>query len=461
MSDITLINPPHSFVAAHKMGKGRQKEEWINYPPLGLAYLAAVLKQQGFSADIVDAPALGYSVNNTVRSVVASDPKVIGITATTPQLRAAFLTAQELKKIIPDVPVILGGSHVTVDTTIVERYDCFDYGFIGEGEVVFPAILKTILNGGRPLKIIHGFPPNNLDTLPYPARHLLPNHAYYFPLHGKKFTSLLTSRGCPFHCYFCCISAIGGRRVRYRSPQNVVTELKTCVNSFNIEWFQFVDNNFPYPSKERTLALCKAIAKAQLGIEYGTQSRIDLVDQEILEALYSSGCREISFGIESGSFHIRRFIGKPFDDLQIKNVLKACQKTGISTVGFFMFGFPLETIEDLELTLHAVTKLGVDYMEAHITTVMPGSDLFNDAVQKGLIPADIWYNYAIGDVQALPAYIPNGLTKDFLLQCQRKAYQCFYLHRPSYWFHILQKTKSWRDLLRYMKVARILLKEFG
>ncbi len=452
---MTLINPPHSFMEAHRGGR-KSPKALLSYPPLGLLYLASVLEKENIKVKVIDSPADGSNVEDIIHVIENEKPSIVGMTATTPQTQSAVHLAKALRtKFENTVHVGLGGAHISADPDFITRFPYFDFGLTGEGETTFLEIVKKILGGEQVKGVYHGEPSSNLDSVPFPARHLINSDLYFMPINAKKFTSIITSRGCPYDCLYCSRPVIG-KNVRYRSPENVVTEMEECIQKFGTEWFQFVDDSSTL-NKNHMLQICKELTDRRLNVKWGCQTRIDLVDETLLKIMHEAGCREISFGVESGSNRIRTILRKRFGDESVFKAFKLCRKIGIETTAFLLLGLPTETRDELYETVNFGKKIDADYVEVHVSTPFPGSDLFNLAVKEDVIPADIWDIYVEGKLgSTLPLYIPSSLTREEVQEAQKQAYKKFYF-RASYIFRRLsQDIHSLQKLKRDLAVARSL-----
>jgi len=455
---VLLVNSPQSFLEVHRVGEKRKSGEFLAYPPLGILYLASVLEKEGIEVNIIDCPARGSGTKEVAHAIEKEKPSIVGISATTPQTRTTVQLAKTLKKNFGRGMVIgLGGAHVTADPDFINRFPYFDFALTGEGEITFTRIVKEILKGKKIKGIYHGKAPANLDDIPFPARHLIDNDLYFMPIHGKKFTSILGSRGCPYNCLYCSRPVIG-RNVRYRSPRNVIDEMEECIREYGIEWFQFVDDTMTL-NRNHTIQFCEEVIDRKLEVEWGCQTRVDLVDENLLMTMYTSGCREISFGVESGNERIRKILRKSFSTETVFKAFKLCRKIGIETVAFFMLGLPTETTKELFQTVNFGKKIDASYIAVHVTTPFPGSDLFTLAINEESIPIDIWDKYTRNEFgNNLPTYVPNTLTRKSLLEAQKQAYRNFYF-RPQYILRrLFLDTHSMKKLKQDLRTALILMR---
>jgi len=455
---IVLVNPPHSFAETHSGREGKRKSDDIfSYPPLGLLYIASMLKQDGIEVRVIDAPALKIGVREIVQEIEKEKPVIVGMSATTPQTYTAVQLAKMLKAEYNNNLIIgIGGAHISADTDFINRFPYFDFALTGEAELTLPKILRKILNGERVKGIYHGEAPSNLDRIPFPARELINNDLYFMPIHEKKFTSIIASRGCPYNCLYCSRPVIG-QNVRFRSPKNVVEEMKQCVDEFGSQWFQFVDDTMTL-NRDRIIRFSEEIVNQKLEVEWGCQTRVDLVDEKLLRAMFKAGCREISFGIESGIERVRAVLRKNFTNKSVFKAFDCCRKIGIETTAFFIIGLPTETKDELHQTIKFSKMIKADYIEVHVATPFPGSDLFAIAAKEGIIPIDIWDKHARGELEDFPLYVTPTLTEEDLHREQKRAYVTFYF-RPSYIFHrFFSDAYSAKKLQRDLKTTISLMK---
>lgn len=449
---VILIYPPNQFVET----KSRQVCMDI-YPPLGLLYLASVLEKNGISVKVLDAVAPFASLrtmNDIVTMVEKENVSIVGISATTPQIRGATQLATKLREEFGrNITIGLGGIHLTSDPGFIDRFPIFDFGVIGEGEITFLELVEQIRGGNKVNGVYQGKRPTNLDEIPFPARHLINKYDYFE--RGQEHATISTSRGCPFNCIFCNVPISKGRKVRRRSPKNVVDEMEEIVDEYGGR-FYFVDDDMTV-NRKHTLQLCSEIVARKMDVEWGCQTRVDLVNRSLLEAMYKAGCRSIAFGVESGCERIRNsVIRKNVTNEQIFKAFRLCKEITISTTCYLMLGFPTETLDDCYQTVNIATKINPDIVGVHLTEIMPGTDIFRYAVDEGIVPNDIFDKYARGETDLIgnwPIYIPKGLSLNDLTTARKNAYRRFYF-RPRYVFQrFAQDLSSFYRLKRDMYLA--------
>lgn len=470
MIDIILINPPYTLIDGVSKKLYKKRGFLFNLPPLGLGYLASAIEKNGYKTKILDCSASSLDMQGAFEIIEAEKPSIIGISVTTLTLKASFSFINFLKKNgIKKNQIIIGGPHVTMDLRVVEKMD-LSFGMMGEAEESLIQFLDFYLKGKSKIELVDGLIykdngrlqtnkiqlKNNIDTLPFPARHLFYNDNYFYPvLHGKP-TSLITSRGCPFNCSFCSSSSVR-RKYRERSVENVIAEIKEIVNKFNMNFIEFVDDIFTF-NYNRTLKLCEEILKNNIKIFWGCQTRADFVDKNLLEVMYKSGCRKITFGLESGSEAVRKKIGKKFSDNVIEDAIKLCKDIGIYTLVNIILGHPEESKKDIIKSIRFITKLHPDFAIFNPLLILPDSPLYDLAVKENKIDSETYYNYMQGNCY-FPIYEHGTISRKFLLRICALGYLLFYLN-PLKFFNILRKVKSPLDFKNKITAGLILLKDF-
>jgi len=417
-------------------------------PPLGLASLAAVLEKDGYQIEILDANALQLSEHDVVKRVDSAD--IIGITAMTPIINSAIQIAKGIKQNNPDSTIILGGPHATIlPEEILNDVPEIDIIVKGEGEETIVELYNA-LKRGESIENVHGIayrdhdiikstpsrpPLMDLDSLPFLAYHLLPLDKYKLhPPRGREypFMAMLTSRGCPYNCIFCSKSVFG-RRFRCQSPERIVDEIVYLKERFGIKEIAFYDDVFTLNQK-RTMQLAKELKKRNLDISWTCEARVNLVTEELLKEMKKAGCYMVAYGIESGNQTILNNLRKGITIEQIKSAIKATQKAGIQSVGYFMLGSPGETPETIRQTINFAKNLPLDFAQFSITTPYPGTDLYNIYLNSGNKNIK-WddFIYVSFKSSSAPVFETKLLSKEDLQEWSAKAYKEFYLRLSYIW----------------------------
>ncbi|MBS7640030.1 MAG: radical SAM protein [Candidatus Bathyarchaeia archaeon] len=427
---VTLINPPSQNVELLNIG--------IKAPPLGLAYLASVLEKNGCEVKIIDALALGLSLSQVRGALNMDQPDIIGITASTPMIYDAYNVARVAKEVCPNSTVVLGGPHPTfLPMETLKECPSADIVCIGEGEETMVELTeairrKTDLSRVRGIafrtsdgKIVKTEPRpliKDLDSLPFPAWHLLPMDKY--TVLGKKtvICHIMSSRGCPFHCIFCSSSRIFGRKHRARSAKNVVDEIEFLISEYNPSYIEFSDDEFTLNQK-RVEEICDELKKRGIDIAWACGSRVDTVSRSLLKKMREAGCSFIYYGIESASQRILNFIKKGITIEQIKRAVMLTKEAGIKMMGAFIVGFPDETKEEIKSTLNFPKKLKVDYVQFTIATPYPGTEFYEMIKREGLLLTEDWSQYTT----LKPVIALKNISVKELQKLIKKAYISFYM----------------------------------
>jgi anaerobic magnesium-protoporphyrin IX monomethyl ester cyclase len=331
--------------------------------------------------------------------VTKTNPAIVGITCGSATYRRCIETARAIKEALPTCRVVVGGWHASyVPDSLLESPE-IDYVVMGEGEKAVTELATCIVNGNEPAAItIPGVacrraganiknPPKfieKMDEIPYPARHLLPLELYDRTieyLNVKPADVMSISRGCVFHCGFCETRKLWGNICRGFSPQRVIGEIQDLQSKYGTKGIYFINDNFTLRKKE-TLELCDLMVKNKLDLEWVCDTRVDLVNQELLEAMSRAGCKTIWFGVESGSQKILQRIGRDTTLAQIENAFKLCRKNNIKTACSFMLGVPGETLKDMEASLKFAKKLNPDWCIFNVFIANPDSKMYQEVLDS-------------------------------------------------------------------------------
>ena len=382
--DLTLINSPLQDYTVNK------KKDYDTIPPLGLGYLATVAKKAGLDVKLLDAEALGLSPEEITEH--AKDSKIIGINLLSPTVYLTKKICSSLKKY--GAKIIAGGPHTTIyPSQSLNQIPEIDILVRGEGEQTLEELIKSDwqqhgikgVSYRKENAIIHNMPREhlqNIDEFPFIDRNFFVNDPHID--NGKITSTVLTSRGCPYSCTYCAGSTVSGKAIRQRSAKNIVDELEELNKAHGINRIHFIDNNFVY-SKDKILDFTEEFAKRNLGIEWRALVRTDTIarklDKAVLQKMKENGCYLLTFGFESGSQRILNMIkkGSTLEDARI--AVKQCKEVGISTKGHFMFGFPTETVGEMEMTLQHAADLGIDTAYFSLVKAYPGTELYKNLAQ--------------------------------------------------------------------------------
>ncbi|GAB60813.1 MAG: B12-binding domain-containing radical SAM protein [Candidatus Jettenia sp.] len=432
MIDILLIYPP--YLSKHKS------------PPLGLAYLAAFVEQQGYKVKILDMNPLGLTLSDIEDSIKKNKPEIIGISFMTNQFGNALKVAQTCKSIYPKIPIILGGNHVSALPEEAMEYDFVDFVILREGEITFRQLVEALDKGIENWEKIDGLVfkrdgniiknrdralIEDLDILPFPKWDDFPINAYSEKILGVSeelpVFSVFTSRGCPGKCAFCSSHTAFTRRFRKRSAENIFSELQFLEEKFGARYFNFIDDTLTI-DKKRVDELCDLIINTNKQYRWIANARVNTVDKEVLKKMYMAGCRNICFGVESGDPEVRKNVGKGIAGEQIKNAHIWAKDAGLIVSSFFMVGNLGETWESIEKTIALARELHSDYPTCAIATPFPDTRFMEEAEKNGWLITKDWNRYITNphiDQDYFPVSTNGILSAEELLEAYYKVNAAF------------------------------------
>lgn len=457
---ILLIYPPSPVMNREDRCQQPTKELLVipPLPPSDLMYLAAVAEKAGLEAKIAD-----YSQGGDLEADLKDfQPDYLLINVATPTFKNDISVTSKAKEICPDIVTIAkGAAFLTVAFEVMYFAKDLDIIIQGEAEETLREILE-----GKPYSAILGIYYHDdirvkftgarpfiedLDSIPFPARHLVDNNIYRRPDTGEVQAVVKVSRGCPYHCFFCLATPVSGAKVRKRSPQNIVDELRECVEIYGIKNFLFWSDIFNI-DKEWVMELCQLIIDSGLDITWSANTRADTADEEMAEMMYKAGCRLVSIGVESGSQEMLEHIGKRITLDDVRLTVKIFKKFGIKIYNYFVIGLPWETEETVEDTIDFAIELDSDFISFYTATPLPGTKFYDYARENKLIDSDTSFKSAY----FYPSVNSHHLTKDEVFKLHKRAIKKFYL-RPSYILKMLLKIRSFTEFKNYFKAGMGLL----
>lgn len=459
--DLLLVNAPTKGIygALEKLSAPR--------PPLGLAYVAAYAKANGYAVRVLDCDAEQVTMDGFKALLNRLQPKAAGFSTTTPVITTVIEMTDAVKEWNNSVVVIAGGSHATALPAETLKKSRIDIVVRGEGEETTVDILKS-LDGETGLKEIKGIsyrengaiisnPDRELipdiDALPPAARDLLPAEkykaTYYLGSYGEKFANIIATRGCPYKCIFCGQEIIFKHKVRTRSPKSVVDELEKVYDDFGIKLFCFEDSTFTADTG-LVRKICEEISLRRLNIKWGAMGRANLANESLYRLMHSAGCVFLWYGIESGSQPILDSISKNITLDQVRQAVGIAKKARIPVYTSFILGLPGETKETIKETIDFAVELDADYATFSLATPYPGTGFYDIAIKEGAELSD-WSRFRFARY-AEPLYVPKGLSAEELKFYHRLAYKKFYM-RPRYMLKSLSKIKSAGDFVHKIEAG--------
>lgn len=367
------------------------------YPPLGIGYLAAVLRAHDVEVGLIDGQMIEGERFWREIDDLATD--VVLISATIRQMKGAVLVAETVKWRNPEIKVILGGpgpSALAAHEMDFGKDVPVDITVVGEAESALPLVLgrleghqsigdipNLIIRNGRGVIRTKGdsaLP--DVKTVPWPDRTIFDEEAYLSRWRSSaEMTSvhIMGSRGCPFSCSFCD-RTVTGRRVRYRDPEDVASEMRFLEKRYSPDDIFYFDDLFTV-NRKRVIALCHALRKMPLKTPWSAQGRVDTVDEEMLEAMKAAGCSELMFGVESGSERVLRFLVKGFTREKVIQAFDLCHRVGIKPAAYLIVGVPGETRRDILDTISLVERIEPSLLNFSFLTPFPNTPLHSATQQ--------------------------------------------------------------------------------
>lgn len=430
-----------------------RRKAFASFPPLGILYLATVLEQKGFEVSVLDQAAKNLTVEQTARWIEKENPDVLGFSTFASSGRTAVLVSSRVKEKDPNVTVVLGGYFATFNSQrILRKYPSVDIVVRGEGEDTVSELAECFKDK-RKLKRVRGITfrnkksivstperplMKNLDSLPFPDRSLI-DLEYHSMIAGanaapRKFTSIVSSRGCVYRCRFCSCTQFALNRWRPRSVKNTLEELHFLASE-GYKQFVFVDDSFTLNQK-RVIDLCRRIKKEKIDMDWICEGRVDNFSYEMSKEIVKAGCKILYFGIESGNQRILDYYDKQITLQQSKTAVKTAKKAGVDViVGSFIVGAPDETKEEIQNTIEFAKQIPIDFPQFNILGAYPGSDIWNELQMNGLLKEEAYWETGVAISEICPTAVP-------LNECKKMIHEAFYdfVRRPSFIAKQIAKT---------------------
>jgi radical SAM superfamily enzyme YgiQ (UPF0313 family) len=402
------------------------------FPPQELLYLASVAKKGGHETLLVDAIAEKMGYAETIEALRKFEPELVATLTGFECFENDMRVVQQIKEDLPEAKTLCFGYYPTLFPMEIMQKTNIDFLILGEPELVFEGLLNELSKGIQVPRGIKGLVfwhsgririrgeaqrIANLDSLPFPSHELLEQGRYGEPFLGAPYTTIQTSRGCPFQCTYCVSTY--GKKLVLRSSESILAEIRFIVNELGIRNFRFIDDTFTV-NKRRVMELCNAIIREKLQVNWTCLSRADTLDREMLRKMRMAGCRRLFIGIESGSQRVLDWFRKGYNAEELAGKIRAVKESNIESLGFFVVGSPVETERDLQKSVELARKSRLDYVVVSRLLAYPGTELFER------MKAQI-------DFSLFPyknEFRSRELEKKWL-EREKAFYRAFYL-RPSY-----------------------------
>ena len=456
---VLLIVPPTGICFRDGRCQG-SIEELTAQPdriPMELAYVASILEKGGFECKLRDFPIEKASWTDVRKEIDRFCPDVLIVSIGSPTVDFDLKVCKAAKERNSNCVTIAKGAHLMhYDKEVMNKFKDLDIAVRLEVEAVAMDLLKKdkldnilgITYRRDDDKIVQNKdrgPFEELDKLPFPARHLLRNDLYIRPDTKESLTVIMTGRGCPFRCIFCLAGQLSNYNLVVRDYKKVVDEIEYCIKEHNIKNFFFLADTFTF-HKEWVINFCKEVLNRKLKIEWGTNSRVDTVDEDRIKWMKKSGCYVIGFGVESGTQESLNKTKKGITLEQSKKATSLCRKYGIKSYLLFMIGFPWETKAMINKTIKFAIKLDGAFADFNVAYPYPGTEMFYIAKKDNLFNEAEICGHDISKAMLKTRYV----STDELMRLRKKAIIMFYF-RPKYIFRTLLGIRSPRVFFNYLK----------
>lgn len=421
------------------------------WPPLGLLYLASSLKENNHNVEILDLLLFNFNKEELKEKIKTTNPDIIGITITTPEIQEALKIAKIAKEL--NKVVVVGGTHLSIFPKETLSFDYIDYGILGDGEITLLKLIEHIQDNKYPLNKIEGLIYKdkgikingvsiikNLDELPFPDWSLVNLKDYsradaLFPL-----ATIASARGCPYQCGFCFRSE-EQKVVRIRSAKNIVDEIENLVNKYKIKEIIF-SNDIITINRDQMIGICNEILMRNINISWQGATRVNLIDRELLTLMKKAGCKQLKYGVESGDPRILKIMKKQIQISQIIEAFRLTKEVGIKTGAYFIIGYVGENEFSMRRTIDFAKKLNPDYVMFYPGVPLPKTSFHELSVQAGLIDKNYWREYSLKLRKDKLPYVVKNVEK-FINTAFREFYS-----RPGYIMKKLIDQQSWKALIK-------------
>lgn len=435
-------------------------------PPLGILYIAAVLEQMGHELQVFD---IDPDISPCIDEIESFAPHIVGLSCYTNTYPKALRLTRQLKAMLPDSIFVCGGVHATARPVETLRELEVDYLVYAEGERTIAQLVKLIEAGSKEgfdeIKGLYYWedgeirftgPPDliqDLDSIPFPSRHLLNFEPYLVPpgmIRGyamERVTTIFTSRGCPYPCVYCASSIVQGKKIRRRSAANVVAELESMVADYGTRGFYICDD-LVTGDRDWMMDFSRQLAEKKLGLRWACQARVDRVDEEMLVLMKKAGCIQLDFGVESGSDKTLKTMKKATKVDAALNAFRLTRKLKLRSCATFILGFPGETEVDMEDSFLLAKDIRANYTVFYFLTPYPGTPIYNMAMENNWIDPRLVAAEQFTHRQASLPVMAIEHTPEKLVAVRRRFQNHFFFR--NYF--------CWHNMKFYLSLLSVLLK---
>lgn len=451
---VVLISLPDEGKVADYFTPKYAIESLINYPPLGLLYVATGIKDH-YPVVLIDALAKKLGIEGTVKAIIEQEPGVLGISCQTFYVYPMLAIMEQVKKALPNITIIVGGPHIMAYPEETLELEPVDYCIEGDGDFSFKKLLDCINNNNKEgLKDVAGLiyyndngdteknPPDNLnlDDVPFPDRDLLGDHKYYTAADGdEQLVTMVSSRGCPFKCVYCDVLE---KKYRTRSPKNIADEMEYIAKKYNNPIIHVFDDTFNL-WKKRVMEICEEITSRKIKVRWTSRTRTRPLDEEMVVAMKDAGVVRLHFGVESGSELTLRKIKKGLVKKDILKAFELCEKYDIQSLAYFIIGFDWEAKHEINETIDFVRNIRPTYIWVNMLYPLGKTESYRQVLESGRLEEDFWTNYSKNP--ARNAKMPDFLDKKSKIYLKRKMDEMFinFYLSPKFIFRSFLKKNNY------------------
>jgi anaerobic magnesium-protoporphyrin IX monomethyl ester cyclase len=473
---IMILNPPMEWTVLENADDEGEAfidtHEFGHFPPLGALYVLSYLEKHtsGHQFSFVDCVAEHISHQDLDGVIRQHMPDIVGITSFTTSLVDVQMAGQAVRRVVPEAHICMGGHHPISFPFEAAQLPEFDSIVVGEGEYAFTDLVKALDTGGDITAILgvytkesiekhvgvhyerdRRFLPgvnvpaayvDDIDDVPFPNREFIRHTSYHSTVGvSDHLATIITTRGCPYLCTFCNVPY---KKYRQRDFDRILDEVQECLD-MGYDEFHFYDDLFNITAKKVT-EFCEAILRRNMKFVWDFRGRVNAVTYDSLVIAKKAGLRQISFGVETGSDEGLKLLRKGTKIKQVRNAFEWCRKLGIRAVADYMMGLPFEkTKQDVYNNLDFLISLDPDFAQFSILSLYPNTQVFDEAVEKGMIDADRWRNFSLNPYKNMTVdHWTEFMNVEELSDLHKECYRRFYL-RPKFVIRSVLETRSFQE----------------
>ncbi len=449
---IALVNPPAKQHITRRWRCAVEQGHYL-FPPIELCYIGGILnRKKSAQLILIDCIAEKIGIDKLMYELKQFMPDMVIFMPGFENIENDLGIMEDVKKNTNSKLVCFGFYPTIFANKIMKKFD-IDFIIHGEPEITISELYDAVekkqnlsdidglvyRKGEKIKKNKERKNIQNLDDLPFPDRSLIKNNLYYSAFLDKKpFTTILTTRGCPYRCTYCIRTY--GDVLRQRSVDNIIAEIDEMVKEHGIKSMYIIDDTFTF-NKKRVLEFCKKLEKRKYKIRWSCLSRPETLDKEMLKAMKKIGCLRILIGIESGSERILKYYGRDYNLKKIKILFSDMKSVGIQSFGFFMLGAPIETKKDIEKSLEIAKFTNPDFLTLNIVRIYPGTELFSNMQKEGNVKFNLFPHNVIFD---------TIIPKEEINKIMFKFYRLYYFRLGYFLSHIPLLIKNPLNTLRLL-----------